>query len=54
MRKRREKKLRNRACRAEANQAFKRKRVAMQEKRHQDMNARRYQAELAEQKRCKD
>jgi hypothetical protein len=52
LRKRREKKLRNRACRAEANQAFKRRKAAMQEKRHQDMSARRYQAELAVQRRC--
>ena len=55
---RKEKKLRNRAARhlreADANRAYKRQKVAMQEKRHQDMHARRYQAELAEQKRRRD
>jgi hypothetical protein len=54
LRLREEKKLRNRAARADANRAYKRQKVAMQEKRHQDMNARRYQAELAEQKRRRD
>ena len=55
---RKEKKLRKRAARhlreADANQAYKRRKGAMQEKRHQDMNARRYQAELAKQKRRRD
>ena len=58
LRLRKEKKARNRAARhlreAGANQAYKRQKVAMQEKRHQDMNARRYQAELTEQKRGRD
>jgi hypothetical protein len=54
LRLREEKKSRNRAARAGANRAYKRQKVAMQEKRHQDMNARRYQAELAEQKRRRD
>jgi hypothetical protein len=54
LRLREEKKLRNRAARADTNRAYKRQKVAMQEKRHQDMNARQYQAELAEQKRRRD
>ena len=54
LRLRKEKKLRNRAARAATNRAYKRQKTAMQEKRHQDMNARRYQAELAEQKRRRD
>ena len=55
---RREKKLRKRAAKhlreADVNRAYKRQKVAMQVKRHQDMNARRYQAELAKQKRRRD
>jgi hypothetical protein len=54
LRLRKEKKLRNRAARAATNRAYKRQKTAMQVKRHQDMNARRYQAELAEQKRRRD
>jgi hypothetical protein len=54
LRLRKEKKLRSRAARAATNRAYKRQKTAMQEKRHQDMNARRYQAELAEQKRRRD